>query len=584
MKSIRTKLTVTYLFLILVIVAMTAGLLEYSLRDYSREKLKQEMITEAEVTSTLVGKIENTPQELNKLVLELGQKTGARVTIISPQGRVLADSAADYRKMENHLHRPEVQTALQKGLGVETRYSFTQKENLLYIAKTFQGHNQLKGIIRLAIPLSKAYRVPAAMNRILSFSIFFATLTALVLSFIFARWLSIPLKEITLAAKRMATGDFNFKINYRSDDEIGQLALNINDMAASLQEKVAELSFEKNRMETVVNYIVSGVILLNREGEILLINPKAAEIFGVEARKVLGRHNLSATHHYHLDEKAREALAAGEVLTTDLQTILPEEKSFLAYFVPLPRERNKQEVLIVLHDITSLRQLEQMRVEFVANASHELRSPLTAIKGFAETLLDGALEDADLRQRFVQIINREAERLDRLVKDLLDLARIESKKIKMDIHPFELKSLVDQVQTEFSKQLREKGIFFKENLPADLPKVYGDRDWLHQVLINLIDNSIKYTSKDGVIEVKAMLKDNELMIEVKDSGQGIPKKDLPRIFERFYRVDKARSRELGGTGLGLSIVKHIIESHGGKIGVSSELGRGTTIHFTLPID
>lgn len=582
--SIRLKLIVTYLVLILTSLFITGGFLEYSLRDYNRESLKQEMIKQASVISELVVEELQAggPAELNPLASSLDKNIGARVTIIDKNGYVLADSRSSYLTMENHLERPEIQQALHKGLGTDVRHSATMDDNLLYVAKPIFVDGTVLGIIRLAVPLAQARLVPFAVTKLLLAGTILAALAAILLSISFAQSLTEPLQEIARVARRITAGDFSLKIYPRSHDEIGQLGAIINEMANTIREKVAELSFAKDRLETVLNYMVSGVLLLNAKGEILLANPAAEAIFAIKAKEATGKHNLEVLRNYHLNEKMQEALKTEEVVTADLQTIFPEERFLRAYFAPLPGESRAKGVLIVLHDITAMRRLEQMRTEFVANASHELRTPLTAIKGFAETLLDGALQDPVASKRFVSIIDQEAERLNRLVEDLLDLARIESKKVKMVMQPVELNSLVSQIALELNHRLDKGDLKLEIIVPKDLPKVKGDRDWLYQVFLNLIDNSIKYTPPGGKILVSAVPKEKEIRVEVQDSGIGIPKEDLPRIFERFYRVDKARSRQLGGTGLGLSIVKHVIENHGGKIGIKSKLGEGTTVWFTLP--
>lgn len=582
--SIRMKLTVTYLVLIITTLFIMGGFLEYSLQNYNQDNLKEELSKQTAVLSALLTEelAANNPVRLNELAVSLERKTGARVTIVNPAGSVVADSHALYQTMENHLDRPEIQKALSAGLGMDTRHSATLDQELLYVARPIVDQGQTVGVVRLAVPLALARNVPMTVNKLLIAGTLSAALAAILLSLSFARSLTEPLHEIARVARKITTGDFSLKIVPRSGDEIGQLGSIINEMAGTIREQVAELSFAKNRLETVLNYMVSGVLLLNSKGEILLANPAAETIFAFKTSEVIGRHNLEVVRNYHLNEKVHETLKTGEVVTVDLQTIFPEEKVLRAYFVSLPGDSATRGVLIILHDITAMRQVEQIRTEFVANASHELRTPLTSIKGFAETLLDGALDDPVARQRFVSIIDQEAERLTRLVDDLLDLARIESKKVKMVMKAVNLRSLVMDIHDELNNRLHKTGLELSVQIPENFPAAKGDQDWLHQVFLNLIDNAIKYSPQGGTITVQGVDKGRELLLEIQDQGVGIPKEDLPRIFERFYRVDKARSRQMGGTGLGLSIVKHVIENHGGKIGIRSKIGAGTTVWFTLP--
>lgn len=581
--SIRSKLILSYLTLIFITLIIIGLFGASALQDYNQETLQKEQLEEAAIIGELLADplSRNDQDQLKRLVRNLGQKINSRITVIDLDGDVLADS--HFPTVTDNLWGPSEFKRVWNGGGMAFRgESSGEKEQMLIVAHPIEKNGVPLAVVRLAVPLSQVKIYPLVLKLLVG-SILLVALAAVPLIFSFARRLTEPIYEIMEMTKRIRAGDFSQKIIPRTRDEMGQLVRAINQMATTIREKVEELSLVNGRLETVLNYMPSGVLLLNSRGEIILANPAAETILGITEANYLGRHNLEVIRNYHLNERAKETLNSGDLITGDLKLLYPEEREIRAYYAPLPLEKAAQGVLVVLHDITALRRLERMRTDFVANASHELRTPLTAIKGFAETLLDGALADPQTSRKFVSIIDQEAERLIRLVEDLLDLAKLEAEKMEMEKRPLSLSSLVAEVVLELQPRMHKGGLTLEVDVSPDLPQILGDSGWLHQVLLNLLDNSIKYTPSGGRIKVGAWLEGNEIKVEVDDTGVGIPQKDLPRIFERFYRVDKARSRQLGGTGLGLSIVKHVIEKHGGKIGIKSEEGKGTKVWFTLPL-
>lgn len=580
--SIRSKLFLSYLALSLITIMLMGVLGEEALEKYLGQRLMQEQLEQATIIGELLTPIllEHEAERLQDVVESLGEKTNTRLMLLDLKGFVLADSQAS-RSGGNFRDLPEVQEALKTGVG--TYKIRGEKEEFLAVAQLIKGDGTPLAVVRLLTPLSQGVIHPLElMNNQLVGYLFLVALVAILCSASFAQGLTSPMHQITKMAQKIKAGDFNLQIFPPTRDEMGQLAMAINQMARTIREKVEELSLVKDRLETIINYMASGVLLLNSKGEIILANPAAETIFGLTTNNYLGRHNLEVIRNYHLNERAQETLKSGDLITADFKLIFPEERELRAYFAPLPLERTGKGVLVVLHDVTALRQLEKTRTDFVANASHELRTPLTVIKGFAETLLDGALEEPNTSRKFVSIIHQETERLIRLVEDLLDLATLETEKIELEKKPLSLGPLIREIAVELKNSVEKKGLKLFLDVSWDLPQVQGDRGWLHQVLLNLLDNALKYTPSGGQIRIGAWQEGDEIKVEVEDTGVGIPQKDLPRIFERFYRVDKARSRQLGGTGLGLSIVKHIIERHGGKIGIKSEEGRGTKVWFTLP--
>ncbi|WP_035106612.1 two-component system histidine kinase PnpS [Desulfovirgula thermocuniculi] len=396
-----------------------------------------------------------------------------------------------------------------------------------------------------------------------------------------------PLREITAAAGSIARGDLSRELHIYSEDEIGELARSINEMAGQLRRTIELVSGERNRMRAILDSMADGVIALDSEGRVLLVNPVIEEVFGIRGEACQGKGLLEVVRNYDVERVLQRALKTQEPVVQEVKVVGagPEARVFRIHATPLKEAgRESGGVVAVMRDITERKKLEQMRTEFVANVSHELRTPLTSLKGFLETLLEGAADDPDTCRRFLKIMQEETERLTRLIDDLLHLSKIEERRVVHRWQPVDIHAVIHRVVSLFHPQAAEKGVALEAVVPADLPGVYGDPDLLAQVLINLVDNAVKYTPAGGRVTVRAREEKGGLRVEVEDTGIGIPPESLPRVFERFYRVDKARSRELGGVGIGLAIVKHIVRAHGGKIGVESTPGRGSLFYFTLPAD
>ncbi|MGD0621592.1 MAG: ATP-binding protein [Thermacetogeniaceae bacterium] len=391
-----------------------------------------------------------------------------------------------------------------------------------------------------------------------------------------------PLAEISAVARRIAAGDWEAEVRHPTGDEIGELALALNAISGAIREKSRQLTESKGRLEAVLANMESGVALFDRSGRIDLVNPSAERILGISKQDAAGRTYVETLKNYPLIRIIDEVLRSGKTQSGEIALIFPAERILEAHAAPVFGEwQEPRGAVLVLHDISEIRHLERVRAEFVANVSHELKTPVTAVKGFAETLLEGALYNSRACEEFVSIIGEEAERLNRLINDLLSLSRIESRELKLQLEPLELgpeiKQIVDKIKPRFQKKELALGV----TVPGHPVVALADRDRLEQVLLNLLENSLMYTPSGGRVEVGVQEEQGMVVVSVRDTGIGIPPDDLPRIFERFYRVDRARSRKLGGTGLGLAIVKHIVEAHGGRVWVESELGQGSTFYFTI---
>ncbi len=582
------KLTFVFCSLIVVILTTTYFYLNNQLKTHVEIRIQDNLKKELFLNKNLIDN--ELSQKINSadtddLANRIGQSLGVRATIINTEGVVIGDSEVDREelsKLENHITRAEVKDAIQKGFGQSKRFSTTIRKNMLYMAVPL-GKGKLAGILRLAIPLSDIEFIESKMFKTIGITIIFALFTTLIASFFVSVMISKPLYEMSTIAKRFAVGDFSRKTIVHSNDETGDLAKALNDMADQINAKVNSISSEKAKLEAVLSSMFEGIMITDGRGEILLVNPSVRKLFLIESSPE-GRKPLEVIRNNVIQEIVDKVLTKNrKIVTQEVKIDLPGEKTILINGVPIIKGNVIEGAVLVFHDITELKRLEEIRKDLVANVSHELRTPVSSIKGYAETLLEGKVENEDTKKEFLNIIYQDSNRLANLIDDLLDLSKIESDKMKMEFEPVEIPPLLNRCISILEKSAKDKLIAIKSNVPGNLPKVLGDQGRLLQVLLNLLDNAIKYTPEGMSVTISAARKENVVQIDISDTGIGISEKDLPRIFERFYRVDKARSRELGGTGLGLSIVKHIVQAHNGQVWVQSTLGLGSTFSFTIPI-
>ncbi|MBI3768400.1 MAG: PAS domain S-box protein [Deltaproteobacteria bacterium] len=535
------------------------------------------------------------PRDLSAAALEARCRdevrgSATRLTIIAASGDVLCDSEADPDRMVNHLDRPEVQAALATGVGVDRRKSATVHHPLLYAAiRAGEGRNAR--IVRVAIPAEFVARPDRQLATIALLGVIGTLLLAFLPALYAANRIGGRLERMVEFSRGVATGDFSTKLAVTQRDLLGILAANLNHMSSRLQGSFLELRAEGEKVGGILRAMVEGVVVVSVTGQVVLINQRAEAIFGLESGPdYRGRHLLEMCRDPELQQLLRSLPAWNKAEPAACEIALVDaDRRFLAVSVSPIRDATSgppTAFVMVFHDITDLKKLETMRRDFVANVSHELRTPLTAIRGYAETLLAGALEDRERARQFLSVIDRHSERLSRLIDDLLTLSDLELGKTALKKEAVHLETLVEEVVEVLRDKARRGGVGLVTHLPPELPLVLGDADRLQQVLINLTDNAIKYSANGGTVRISAdaVLDGPNPMVElaVQDHGIGIPTSDLPRLTERFYRVDKARSRELGGTGLGLAIVKHIVQAHGGKLEIRSTLNVGTVVKFSVP--
>jgi two-component system, OmpR family, phosphate regulon sensor histidine kinase PhoR len=523
------------------------------------------------------------PSELDPLVDEAAREVRARVTIVAPDGRVVADSSVsgpDLAALENHGGRPEVREALASGAGSAVRHSATVGRDLLYAAVTIRHGGRILGVARVATPLQAVEEQVADLGRAESLALLLAFGITGLLSLALTASLARPLGEIMDAARQFGGGNLGARIRVRRRDELGELARILNFSADQLQERLGEVARERARIEAILFAMEDGVLAVDHKGTVILANQALSR--GLELREAMGRHYLEVIRQREVGGLIEEVLRTGERRLVEVE-ILHLKRVYAITAVPFPgAEGSPPGVVLTFHDATERRRLDRIRRDFVANASHELRTPLTSIRGFVEALEDGAVNEPDTAERFLGKIRVHADRMAALVEDLLELSRLESGERPPRFEEVVPSEIAEDVVASFTGLANRKRIELKR-VEGAAPTIVTDADRLRRIVENLVENAVKYTPEGGRVEVASGPgAAGGAVLEVRDNGPGIGAEHLPRIFERFYRVDKARSRELGGTGLGLAIVKHLAEGMGAHVRVESELAKGSRFIVTVP--
>jgi two-component system phosphate regulon sensor histidine kinase PhoR len=584
--GIRGKLFLISLGVILASVVASWAYLSRALERDLSDRMRSDLAVRAQLVANRAKSFEPVTaghEGWDALADELGRIASARVTLIRRDGVVLGDSGvptAGVPRLENHLTRPEVRDALAEGFGEETRYSTTIKRRLLYLAVPFTKGDRVAGVARVAMPLTEVDAALARLGGIIALGTLLALAVAVVMSSIAAELASRTTRALTQAAGRMASGDLTMRTRFGGQDELADLGRALDGMAHNLSNTLGELRSQRDQLSGILTSMLEGVLMLDSEGRVAHVNPALRQMLLLPG-DAAGKPLLEVIRHAELkaliDSARRERKPfAGEIETGGLKP-----RRLLVHVAPLEDEAGR--LLAVFWDVTELRRLETLRRDFVANVSHELRTPVTAISSAAETLTSALGRDAEAARRFVDIIERNAERLNALLEDVLALSRIESRDFRLSLEPQAMQAVVGQVLSLFEERAAKHRMRLVHAVPADVPRVRADRRALEQVLTNLVDNAVKYGGPGAEVRVCAEHDGDTVRISVEDTGPGIEARHLPRVFERFYRVDAGRSRELGGTGLGLSIVKHLAEAMGGAIGVESAVGKGSKFSLTLPV-
>ncbi|MGQ0793032.1 MAG: ATP-binding protein [Deltaproteobacteria bacterium] len=559
------------------------------IKEFDRALTRERLVTSA----NLLGEILKTPlfdnqtAQIQAAVSRIGSIENMRITIIAVDGAVIAESdKPDPRGLENHARRPEVIASIATGIGESIRHSRTVDKDMFYVALPVRdAGGSVRAVVRTALPLSSIEEAFAAIRSKVIYIALALMILALALSYAASEASAKSLERLIGVSEEIARGDFSASIpTSEFKGEMGKLAGALKTMADDLKDLFHQVSLEKAQLKAVLGAMSEGVIVISGEGQITLVNQALAEMFDIKSEP-LGKAYWEVLRNREIVEIVESALRGRICAKREFSLFYPAEKYYLANAIPL--DSGEREVIIVIFDITEFKRLEKIKADLIGNVSHELRTPLTAIKGYVETLQEGE-ETRDERMHFLGIVKRNTDRLINIVADLLVLSEVENRDSlwrenpRSDFEDVNFREIVSSALDALRSKINDKNLLVSSDVSGGLPRFNGNRFLLEQMFINLIDNAVKYTPEGGSIGVSVAKQVSDFKIEVTDTGIGIPKEHLPRIFERFYRVDKTRSRKQGGTGLGLSIVKHICMMHDGKIAVQSEGGRGSRFIITLP--
>jgi two-component system, OmpR family, phosphate regulon sensor histidine kinase PhoR len=581
-----------FLSYLAIIILLSVGFFLYSsklLRDSYLSSLNKAMEQKARVLARLLP-WQDQPGSLDAISRSLGQELGVRITVIARDGTVIGDSDEPAMNLENHGSRPEVIEAFSGGSGSSVRYSTSVKHELLYRAYR-QTEDNRQRIVRVAVSLGEIQNFTSSLGRTLFVGLLLCSLFGLAIAYFVSRRVSQRVNRLVEFSRALARGEFGervFPLSHR--DELHVLEQNLHEMSLKVRDNINEIRAEKEKVDSILRCMVEGLLVLDPKGNVLLINEQAKKMFHVSHERMQTGSFVEISRSPEMRKILQEVMAFDFTNRVYSKTVSVEDgRWFRVNAVSLQNGSSRPSgSILVLHDITEIQRLETVRSDFVANVSHELRTPLTAIRGYVETLLHNPPVDPRDANQFLTIVERHSERLSRLTEDLLTLSDLESGSVQLVRKPIEVGQLVQRVLEIFWDQSAKKNVKLSQTIAADLPPILGDPDRLQQLFINLIDNAVKYTPPGGSVSVTASpvlaSPDSEGKVEIliADTGPGIAEKDLPRLTERFYRVDKARSRELGGTGLGLAIVKHIVQVHGGELKIESVVQKGTTVRVLLP--
>ncbi|MBF2636879.1 two-component system histidine kinase PnpS [Listeria welshimeri] len=588
MKKLWLKIGLSFFilfFVVMVIVGIFSGeLMKSTYLNMKENQLEDDAKILLQTTNIEHLNLDKDAATIQKTLDPLGDEIDARITVIDSEGDVVADTKKNPDNLNNHMNRPEVADILENGksVGISIRESDSLGYSMLYVAVPVKHQGKTDGVLRISISLESVEAAVVKLWGHLALVFGIALVIIAAISVFIARKITRPVNEIIEVSTDLANHKYDSRIHGKVSGELQDLSISVNMLAESLEKQMFEIKQNEQRLNAIVQNLVSGVMLINVDKQVIMTNRTMYQI--------LGESEITGKPFYEVIK----SFALSQLIETTFETKTMQQKEIILYFPRemildasvspiLAEDREITGIILLLHDITQIRHLENVRSEFVTNVSHELKTPVTALKGFAETLLDGAMYDEVLLKKFLTIIKEESDRLHRLIMDILALSRIEQNPVTENIELVDVDEVIEQSARTIFEMATGKNIHVSVPEKNITPVIIEtDRDKLQQILINLLSNAINYTPLDGKVEVKLIEHEAELIIEVTDNGIGIPAKDIDRVFERFYRVDKARSRHSGGTGLGLSIVKHLVENCGGRIEVESQEEIGSTFRVTLP--
>ncbi|HSR53252.1 MAG TPA: ATP-binding protein [Acidobacteriota bacterium] len=580
------KLYASYVVLILLTACVVGVLVGRQIQHDSIEETRRGLREEVHLLrdAALPALIRGQDPTLQDRIRALGRDLDPRLTVIRSDGKVLADTDENPTSMDDHSTRPEIVQARQEGFGFSSRFSQTVKMKMMYVAVPVSDSGQLVGYVRAALPLTAIDERLAHLRTIIVLGALVAVAVALVVGFLFARRVTQPLNGLTQAVEGLAAGDYARRADKISDDELGQLAKAFNSMADELQDRVQTINKDRQELVAILGSMVEGVIAVDGDGHVVHMNAAARHMLQLEDPFQPGQKASEVIPIKDVRQVLEEALESGQEVRSEVRLLAGAEQQLQIQARSLGSQAGDLDgAVIVLHDVTELRRLEVIRRDFVANVSHELKTPITVIRGVVETILDDKEMGGKTRKKFLKKIRKQGQRLSNLVTDLISLSRLQSEEHGLRKNMLDLREPVLDSLQDLGSVAEEKAIQVREQLPEVPIRVRGDMDALQQAVSNLLDNAIKYTPRGGTVWVRVFSGNRYAVVEVEDDGIGIEPREQERIFERFYRVDRARSREMGGTGLGLAIVKHVCLSLGGQVSVESESGKGSIFRIQIPV-
>ncbi len=587
MRGRRLLWRLYFSYILVTAITLLAALLftSWSLREFYYRQVTRGLEARARlVEDQLTEVLERSPVDLDPLCERLGEKSNTRITVVLADGLVACDSERDPEFMDNHLNRPEIGQALAKGMGKRTRYSSTLKKEMVYLALRLEGEDGPRGVVRTSMPVESLGMALKRMHLQFILAGLVIAVAAALASLVMSKKISKPLEEMKKGAMRFAAGDLGPRLAAPDSEELSGLAEAMNLMAEQLGERIATITWQRNQQEAILTSMSEGVIAVDAKGRVISMNKAVTDLFGAAAGDYQGRDFREVVPSPAFQELVSRALDEMTEVEAEIELTGGEKRTIQAAGAVMKETEGANiGAVIVLNDITRIRKLEQLRRDFVANVSHELRTPITSIRGFVETLRDGAMQVPEDAERFLSIMSRQVDQLGAIVEDLLLLSRIERygerTGVTLSMNPLRdvLEAAIEACSVKAAKKDIGFGLACGENLKACI-----NPPMLTQAVVNLVDNAISYSPEGSSVRVETVEAGDEILIKVIDRGRGIEREHLDRVFERFYRVDKARSRKMGGTGLGLAIVKHISHSHGGSVTVESEPGQGSTFTIRLP--
>ena len=580
------KLYLAYVALILLTAALVGILVDSRIDDEVVEETTSSLDRSATMLCAFVDPLlRDQPERLPEEIERLGRETGVRFTVVAGTGTVLADSEQDPARMDDHGSRPEVVQAREEGRGVSARYSRTLRLRMLYVARPL-GRDGV--IVRAARTLEEIEARRASFRRAVALGAGVAVLAALLVGIVVGRQFTGPLVKMSDVARAMARGDVGRRLELDRNDEVGEFARSFNVMASQLQERIGTITHDRNNLLAILTSMVEGVVAVDEEERVLHMNAVAGEILGADPEPSVGRRLDTVTRVQAVRDAVSEAVRSGVERSREvLLSGYPEDRILEVHSAPIhgggEEGGGARGAVVVLHDVTELRRLEGVRRDFVANVSHELKTPITVIKGIVETMRDDPSMEAATRERFLERVRGQTERISSIVADLLSLARIESSDQAPEMTQLDLRDPVRESSRALAPSAEARRVELRLELSEAPVLVDGERASLRLLVDNLLDNAVKYSREGGNVRVRVAPEDGRAVLEVQDEGIGIDEKHGDRIFERFYRVDKARSRGLGGTGLGLSIVRNVAVAHAGEVTYRSTPGQGSVFRVSFPL-